>query len=260
MITRQLRKTAVAVAVTASIVGFAGTSQADTLSEIYRVGQSGVNAGQASQKRVSKLADETYDRFQDYRRVLKSIEGLKVHNARLDKVIADQQERIDNYDSQIAGIGEISRQMLPLADRMLNALGEFVQADVPLRLTERTERIESLRANLDDSKYSDSEKFRQVLEAYSIETEYGQRIDVYDQTIDLDGRELKVTILQMGRTALLFQTGDQTITGAWDKQAGSWVTLPDTPYKAAVRKGIRIANNEAVKDIMVIPVSAPEGA
>ena len=247
-------KTIVAATFAVALVGFAGSAHADTVDEINKISQAKVDAGQSSQKRVSRLAEDTYDRFQDYRTVLKQIEGLKVHNARLDKVLGDQQKRINQYEANIADVAVISRQMIPLAERMLDKLEQFVSADVPFRSEERKDRLTDLRANLDSSKLNDSEKFRQVLEAYSIENEYGTKIDTYEGKVD----DLAVDMLQMGRLALIYQTKDQKVTGAWDQSAGAWVELDNGAYKAAVRKGIRIANNQAVKDIMVIPVPAPE--
>jgi len=97
-----------------------------------------------------------------------------------------------------------------------------------------------------------------VLEAYNIELQYGRGIDTYRGTIDLGGTKRDVDFLRVGRIALVYQTTDGALAGAWDKSAGAWVELPSGEYDAAIRKGIRIAKKQATIELLSMPVSAPE--
>jgi len=49
------------------------------------------------------------------------------------------------------------------------------------------------------------------------------------------------------------------LSGAWDPVEERWVELDDS-YRNQVLKGLRIARNQAAKDIMFVPVQAPEAA
>ncbi|MEH6551832.1 MAG: DUF3450 domain-containing protein [Pseudomonadales bacterium] len=241
-----------------AVLGSATTAQADTLDNILKVGQANTKASQSSQKKVDKLADETGDLLQDYKTVLKQIEGLKVYNARLDKQIDNQNKRIGDIETSIGQVTVIQRQMLPLVIRMVDSLEEFVSLDVPFHIEERNQRIGFLRNNLDRSDLTVAEKFRQVLEGYKIEAEYGRKIDTYKSSVEIDGESREVNMLRIGRISLLYQTTDTTITGAWDQDLKEWVQLDSGQYKSAVQKGIRIAQNQAVKDIMTVAIQAPE--
>ncbi len=125
---------------------------------------------------------------------------------------------------------------------------------------ERNDRIAFLKANVDRSDISASEKFRQVLEAYKIENEYGRKIDTYKDEIQIEGvdQTREVDILRVGRIALLFQSTDKDVTGAWAD--GAWKPLDSGEYRNAVSQGIRIAKKQASIDILNLPITAPEAA
>jgi hypothetical protein len=194
----------------------------------------------------------------DYKTVNKQVDGLKVYNARLQKQIDNQTIRITEIDGSIDQVTVISRQITPLIIRMIDGLAKFVELDVPFHEKERQQRIAFLRANLDRSDLSVAEKFRQVLEAYKIENEYGRKLDAYKGNVDIDGVERDVNFLRVGRIALLYQTTDTEISGAWDQSSRSWVALDRGEYRNAIMKGLRIARKEASIDLMSIPVAAPE--
>ncbi len=236
----------------------ASVAGADTLDNIFKVSQSKTDASVSSQKKVDRIADETRDTISDYKQVLKEIEGLKVYVARLDKQIADQEQRISDTEQAIADASAVKRQILPLVERMVGALEEFVAADMPFSLEKRNKELANLRANLNRSDLSDAEKFRQALELYKIESEYGRFLETYKQEVPVNGVEREVNILRVGRVALMYQTDNGETTGAYDTSAGEWIELPSSEYKNAVTKGIRIAEKQASIDVLKLPVSAPE--
>jgi hypothetical protein len=160
----------------------------------------------------------------------------------------------DNIDNSTV----ISRQMTPLVLRMIDGLEQFVELDVPFEKQERMERVVFLRKNMDRADVSVAEKFRAVLEAYNIELQYGRGIDTYKGTIDLGGAEREVNFLRVGRIALVYQTTDGALSGAWDNATRNWVELPSGDYDAAIRKGIRIAKKQATIELLNMPVAAPE--
>ena len=76
--------------------------------------------------------------------------------------------------------------------------------------------------------------------------------------VEIDGTERDVNFLRVGRIALLYQTTDTEISGAWDQASRSWVPLERGEYRNAIMKGLRIARKEASIDLMNLPVAAPE--
>jgi len=204
------------------------------------------------------LADETASLLSDYKTVMKQVDGLKVYNARLERQIANQEKRIRDIDASIAEASVIQRQIPPLVTRMLDGLEQFINLDMPFDLNTRLGNIEAVRANMDRSDVTSAEAFRQVLELYSIELQYGRGIEAYTDTIELGGAEREVDILRIGRVALVYQSTDGAETGAWNKDSQSWEELSAGDYAAAVRKGVRIAKKQATIELLNMPVSAPE--
>ena len=247
-----------ALVTTGTLVGAVAAVQATTLDSILAVGEAKNQAARKSQAKIDRLADETRDLLTDYKTVMKQVDGLKVYNARLERQIQNQLARVQQIDVSIDQVTIIQRQMTPLVIRMIDGLEQFVELDVPFLKEERMQRIQFLRDSLDRADVSVAEKFRGVLEAYNIELQYGRGIDTYRGSIDLGGSEREVDFLRVGRIALVYQTTDGALSGAWDTSAGAWVELPSGEYDAAIRKGIRIAKKQATIELLNMPVSAPE--
>ena len=240
---------------------FASAATADrTIDQILKVGQTKTTSGQESQKRVDKLAEETASLLQKYKLVTKDIEGLRVYNAQYERQLENQLKVITELEASIDQVTVLERQVQPLIIDMLDGLEQFIDLDLPFRLDERKDRVAQLRSNLDKSNITVAEKFRQVLEAYNIEAEYGRKVETYSETLTIGGQERQVNILAVGRVALVYQTKDAAETGAWDKSSGSWVALSSGDYRSAVLQGIKIAKKQASIDVMQLPISAPEEA
>jgi hypothetical protein len=233
--------------------------QAATLDQVLAVSEAKNTAARKSQAKIDRLADETRDLLTDYKTVMKQIDGLKVYNARLERQIQNQLARVGQIDESIDQVTVIQRQMTPLVIRMIDGLEQFIELDVPFQKEERMQRVQFLRDNLDRADVSVAEKFRGVLEAYNIELQYGRGIDTYRGNIELNGAQREVDFLRVGRIALVYQTTDGALSGAWDTSAGNWVELPSGEFDSAIRKGIRIAKKQATIELLNMPVAAPEG-
>ena len=242
------------------ISGSASFALAQSIDPIVEVGKQRTSAAKASQAKIDRLADETANLLSDYKTVMKQVDGLKVYNARLERQIANQERRIRDIDASIAEASVIQRQIPPLVVRMLDGLEQFINLDMPFDLDTRLSNIEAVRANMDRSDVTSAEAFRQVLELYSIELQYGRGIEAYTDTIELGGAEREVDILRIGRVALVYQSTDGAETGAWNKDAQSWEELSAGDYASAVRKGVRIAKKQATIELLNMPVSAPEAS
>ena len=250
-----------AVVLVGSLLGTASIANADeTLQAILKVSEEKTAAAKSSQGKIDKLAEETRSLLGDYKTVLKQIDGLKVYNARLQRQITNQERRIADIEDSIDNVTIIQRQMTPLVIRMIDGLEQFVELDVPFSMDERRRRIALLRSNLDRSDVTVAEKFRQVLEAYKIENEYGRKIEAYKGSVDIGGVERDVNFFRVGRVALLYQTTDTEVSGAWDQSSRSWVELDSGEFRSAILKGLRIARKEASIDLLTLPIAAPEAA
>ncbi|MCO1333383.1 DUF3450 domain-containing protein [Microbulbifer sp. OS29] len=259
MKTKRFMAVALTTALSAGAL-YGSVATADTLDNVLAVGQQKTTAAQASQKRIDKIADETSSLLQDFKVVNKEIDGLRVYNRQLDKQLANQLEVINELDESIANVTVIERQIQPLILRMLDGLEQFIELDAPFKLDERRANLEGVKNTMDRSDVSVAEKFRQVLELYNFESEYARKIDTYGDSLEVNGQDREVNVLQIGRIALLAQTTDAEISLAYDKTQKMWVEIDAGEYRRALMSGLKIAKKQATIDIMTMPIPAPEAA
>jgi hypothetical protein len=102
-----------------------------------------------------------------------------------------------------------------------------------------------------------SEQFRQVIEAYLIENQYGTRIASYQGTIDENGTEVTVDFFNLGRTALLALSLDQKSAWVYNKETRGYDRLGDE-YLSSVVDAIKMASNVIPPDLIKLPIQAAE--
>jgi len=215
------------------------------------------DAERRSQANIDQVVDQTRALERQYSAVLKEIDGLEVYNALLQKQLDGQSQELADIANSIDQVSVIERQITPLMLKMVESLEQFVDLDVPFLLEERRQRVGFLRTLLERSDVTVAEKFRRVLEAYEIENDYGRTIEAYKGDLELVGASLEVDFLRIGRTALLYQSGDGEVFGMWDKQQGGWTPLP-AEYRNQIKNGIKIARKQVAPNLLLVPVVAPE--
>ncbi len=240
--------------------GLSTQAFAVSVNEVMQEGENRANAGANAQKKVDSVADQTEKIVNDYRAVTKVVDGLKVYNALLQTQLNNQLAEMQALSESIGNIALIERQIVPLMLRMLDALESFVTLDTPFLMKERTARIARLREMMERSDVTAAEKLRRVIEGYQIENDYGRTIEAYKGSTDVNGKELEVDFLRIGRVALLYQTVGGATTGAWDQAARAFVELPPATYQAQVARGLKIARKQIAPDLLVVPVAAPTRA
>jgi chromosome segregation ATPase len=209
-----------------------------------------------SQERVSELDDETQKLLAQYRTALGEKDSIEAYSAQLAIQVQSQVDDIESIERQLSEVETTAREVLPLTQKMLDTLSEFVELDVPFLIDERRKRIKNLQNVMTRADVSLSEKYRRVLEAYQIEMEYGRTLEAYEGHLGdaVDART--VNFLRVGRVSLMYQTLDGNETGYWDADAKNWVV--DDDYRRAFEHGIGIAKKLTAPDLIRVPVPAPK--
>src|SRR2546427_13272552 len=119
-----------------TIVGFvvlslAGSAHAQKVDAVVRE-QAGANKdAAAAQQRIDQLAYQTQDMLGKYRQAMSDAESLKKYNEQLVVQVKSQSERMANMKRQLGEIENTQRNVLPLMQRMIDTLEQFVSLDVP---------------------------------------------------------------------------------------------------------------------------------
>lgn len=233
-----------------------GEVYAASLDDVLGVRSSTTVAGAKSQAKIDGVTEQTRDLLQQFKTIMKVVDGLRVYNQQQRRLIKNQEAELSELEQSIDNVTVIERQIGPLIEKMIVNLEKFVDLDIPFLMAERRERIDFLKDTLDRADVSVAEKFSQVLQAYQVENTYGTTIEAYTDVIELDGKSRQVDMLKWGRVSLVFQTPDAESTGVWDNNEREWVMLPDE-FRTGVRDGLRIARKTQTADLVHLPVSAP---
>ena len=215
--------------------------------------------GAASQKRVDGLSDETETLFARYSNTLRQIDSIRIYNGQMRDLIRSQEAELASLQSQLDRVELVGRSVTPLMLNMIEALEDFVDLDVPFLIDERVQRVADLRNMMNRADVTNAEKFRQIMEAYQVENEYGRTLEAYRGILKRDGKEITVDFLRFGRIALVYQTLDENEAGVWNQDAKAWEPL-DSSYRSAIRQGLRIARKQAAPDLIQLPLPAAQSA
>ncbi len=208
------------------------------------------NAAESSQKSIDRLSDQTEELLVQYRTVISEIESLTVYNQQLEAVVNDQNSQIQSMNQQMTELESTNRAVVPMVIEMVDMLRKIIEADIPFRINDRLDRVAGLEDMLNASNVTTSEKYRKVTEAYQIELDYGRSVSTYQA--EADGG-VQVNFLQIGRTALLYQTLDEKKSGWYNTNTKKFEELPDR-YNASIKEGIRIAAKQAAPNLVGLPI------
>lgn len=231
---------------------------AQHMGDVLEDGDAWLVAQQQSQTKVDNLSADTDAMRNEYRTVLREIEGLESYNRQLESQLDLQDAEIADLDDSISRVTQVDRQILPLMERMVASLEQLIALDLPFLQDERAERLRFVNEALERVDVTVAEKFRQVLEAYQVELEYGRTIEAYTGVTNVDGGKREVDFLRIGRIGLYYQTLDGEQTARWDPDSGSWVALAPR-YRNAVRDAMQIARKLVAPDLLELPLPTPGG-
>lgn len=262
MSTSVLLRTARSMAVLLAVLPLAVASAASAeqnISQSIDIQSKSDKASAGTQARIAQLADETTELLGEYRLTIQQLDRVTIYNNHLQGLVNDQEAEKADMQNQLDNFSVVEQGIVPLMQNMINDLDKFIDLDVPFSLKERKDRIERLRTNMDQAEITISEKYRQIMEAYTIEVNFGRDIEAYTGKLETSGQNREVDFFRVGRILLAYQTKDKTETGFWNKTTGQWETLPDE-YRNFITEGLRIARKQAPPNLLMLPVPGPTPA
>lgn len=215
--------------------------------------QQAIDTRQATQKAEEAWRQERDERMALLTSLEQERERLEKEQLRLQEDQAARRQRIDAKTLQLVASKEIAGQIAPYLEEVLAALRTRIIADQPFLARERRLRVDRLGSLLGDPGVTVSEKFRKTMEALMVEAEYGRTIEVYQDTITVEGQSLLATIFRLGRIALFYQTLDQRHSGMFDVAARTWTPLPSS-FDRALRTAIDIAAKRQPVELLNLPL------
>lgn len=236
-----------------SAVAQGGTENVDISEQVKKPVRQAIHARQNTQKAEEQWRDEKRQLAALYEQLQQEQKQLADRKEHLQHEMIAAKERIALKEKQLADIEQISVQMSPFLQELVGTLQELVSSGMPFLTVERKQRVARLTSLLEDPEVSVSEKFRKTMEALLVEAEYGNTIEVYQQTIDLDEAPSLVNIFRLGRISLFYQTLDRQRCGFFDVAAHAWRQLPSA-FNRSIQTAIDIGAKRRPVELLTLPL------
>lgn len=252
---KKLVRASLMAAVAASAVGGVASAQ---LAPVLSAARQGTTEGAQTQTRIDQLDDQRTDIELEYRALLDQIESQRLFVEQQQVFIRSQENEMGSLQAQIDRVENIQRDLSPMMREMVQNLEQFVNLDLPFRLegeNGRLRRIERLYELIDDPEISPAERYRVILNAYDIEASYGRSLNSYDEEILENDILVLVTVLQIGRVAMIRMYPDGRMTMRHN-HSSDWIALPGS-YEANVTRAIRIAQEVTTPSVFLAPLPGP---
>ena len=241
-------------------LGFWGAVQAaDPTAPVIEAGEERLQQAQEAQEAIDQIHGETESLEEEYRQRLQQVDDLELYNELLNRKLENQNREMDKLEASIKDATQIERRILPLLDRMITTLREFIELDIPFLMEERTSRVDDLRNMLERSDVSVAEKVRRVFEAYQIEGEYGRSIEAYTTKLSVDGDTFDAEILRVGRIAMLYLGLGGERAGYWNPEDRTWIADTDRAFLRHVENGLKVARKEVAPELLTVPAFVDRG-
>ncbi|QSR34062.1 hypothetical protein CFI10_03520 [Marinobacterium iners] len=233
--------------------------QAGPLDQAQQTLQQSHREGAQVQRNIDQLDRQTRENYEEYSAILRQADLVEAYNRQLSRMIDDQSRELVDIEEQLVSLAETEQATLPLLVRMQAMLEQFVAADLPFLLEERQQRTERLARLMDRADVSLAEKYRQILEAYQIEAEYGRTLEAWTGSLSQNGSEREVTFLRLGRVGLYYQTLNGEESGRWSKAEDGWEVM-DASHNWSIRKAISVARQQSVPELLELPLELTGGS
>lgn len=228
---------------------------ANTLDDAKAI-QNKTNAASASSQRaVDKSSAAAMELQSEIEQLNEEVKNLSVYRDHLASLVVSQDSEITSLQEQIVEINQTRQGIVPLMYQMIDGLQTNLSEDKPIRLTAREDRIEKLKALMPRADVSDAEKYRRILDAYQIEMDYGSKLGVYQDTIQLaENDAVKADILYLGRVSLIARNLNATQYWSWDQTQKQWSAVSGS-NKADLDTAYNLANQQIAPTLLTLPVS-----
>lgn len=209
---------------------------------------------QDTQSREQQWRDNREKQLASYDRLEEMKKQLEAQRSSLGEKVENTKERLAVKQKQLADVEAIRTEIGPMIAVLVEELAEFIAGDLPFLAEERRNRLQRLVELRDDPEVAVSEKFRKVMEALMVEAEYGNTVEVYQETIDEgDGRDILVDIFRLGRVGLFFQTLDRKSCGFYNMADATWQSLPSS-FNRTIEIAMEIGARRRPAELVTLPL------
>ena len=228
-------------------------SIANTAHKVEKAVKQSINTRQKTQKNIEKWESQKTKLSYQYDQLLKENKALKATQLMLSEEEIKYKELNKSLKQQKLENLRIQKEMLPFLQSVLTRLEILVNNDAPFLKNERNVRLLKLKAIINDIDISIAEKYRKTMEALSIETEYGNTIEVYQDKIKLGNNKMMGNIFRLGRVSIFFLSLDKNSVAVFNVAENQWQFLDDI-YIPVIEEAVEMASKRQPVKLISLPL------
>jgi len=207
----------------------------------------------ATQDKVEQWSEQRQALVNDLLDQKTQLEWNRFQTKKYRQYVDHKQTTIADLKRQKEQMTLLRKELEPFLDSSVEQLHNDVAKDLPFLDQERSERLAFLDQSLTDPDLALSEKLRRVLEALQVEADYGNSVEVTEQTLSLASGDTMVQVLRLGRVGLFYLSPNGDKVGQWDVQERVWKPLPEE-YRDTVRVTIDIIEQKRAAELIDLPL------
>ena len=238
----------------APLPGLADKTDADDFNQqVTKPVHDAVKIRQGTQKEADQWRDEKEKLVAHYERLENERVIWQDRRSQLQESVQAAMQRVAEKQKELTDIDQIRSRIEPFLKNQAAQLRQHLADDLPFLLQERELRIQRLDDLMTDPEVTVSEKYRKVMEALLVEAEYGNTIEVYQQTIRVEHTEMLVNVFRLGRISLFYQTLDLQQCGVFEVATGDWKPLSEE-YNRDISAAIEMGSKRKPVELLNLPL------
>lgn len=225
--------------------------------ETHETVEKEIDVRKRMQQREGKWAKKRRALTARYEALESERQALEAEKERLADQLALRRQKVDQLEQDLREASRVKKELRATLENIAGRLEEFVSKDLPFLESERSRRIKELKTNLLDPDMPLAEKTRQILEALQVELDYGRRLEVTEESVRIDGRQVAVDVLRVGRLSLFCRSPDGSTLGRYVPAEERWQPLA-AKHDAPISKAMEIARQQRPADMIKLPLGRLE--
>jgi hypothetical protein len=223
---------------------------------LKQTAEKAVEVRRESQKLADRWAVEATDLRSEIHALEAELETLKWRREKTAVYMKDLEDKMTGLKSKEEAANEIRNELEPFLDQTLQNLKDFSEKDLPMLTRLQAPTLRFAESTLNSADANMVQKTQRLLEATTRALEYGYFPQLDEAEIDIEGRRIRVQLLNIGRLCLFALSGNGRDAWKWERKSGRYVPVPH--FARSIQEVIQITQRTRLVSLVELPVGPPE--
>jgi hypothetical protein len=157
-------------------------------------------------------------------------------------------------EQDLKGKGIMNKLYIPILWNVVDSLKNIIVGGLPFKLNERLEKLNTAKNFISDPAKTIGEKYRKIWDLCIIEMNYAETSEVYNDTIEINGKIKVVNILRLGTIGLYYRAGKDYGMLVKEKMKYKWHIMSNSEEIKNIEVAFSIVNKQKPPVLISLPV------